>query len=217
MQIKYQIFTLYLTLICLIGNAQKNINFTQQLTFDYQKDGQKGEFSVFLEPKTNTWLLEKNETFAGKVDDIDYWILQPDGKIIILGTSETGKKTKLIYKNPLVLKSITAISGKKTKNSKLFGKNNYGWQTLKGEQYLLSFGKGSSNVYLSKASFDCRPLLAYNFSLDVENYLPAFYSIDYPSFIPKNYLVVEETNKSDYCRLKFISPTEYSIDLDSYK
>jgi len=217
MRIKYPILALYFMFTYMIGKGQKNINFTQQLTFEYQKDGQKGEFSVFLEPKTSTWLLEKNETFAGKIDDIDYWILQPDGKITILGTTENGKKIKFIYKNSLVLKSKTEISGKKTKNSKFFGKNNYGWQTLQGEQYLLDVGKGASNIYLSKVSFDCRPLLAYNFSLDVENYLPAFYSIDYPSFIPKNYLVVEETNKSDYCRLKFISPTEYSIDLGSYK
>lgn len=208
----------FLIFFCFEGStAQKNINFTQQLTFEYQKDGQKGEFSVFLEPKTSTWLLEKHETFAGKVDDIDYWILQPDGKIMILGTAENGKKTKLVFKNPLALKNKSTISGKKTKNSKLFGKNTYGWQMLKGEQYQLDFGKGTTNVYLSKVIFNCRPLLAYNFSLDVENYLPAFYSIDYPSFIPKNYLVIEETNKSDYYRLKFISPTEYIIDLGNYK
>jgi hypothetical protein len=208
---KKLIIILFWCLFGLTANAQKSINFTQQLTFEYIKDGKKTEFSVFVEPKTSTWLLTKDDTFLGKPDDINYWILTPDGRITIISNDEQGKTKRIVVNNPLAKKFSAAIAGKKTGKTKVFGQNQYGWKTFRGEEYILTAGRANENMYLSKMPFNCHPLMAYNSCLDIENHLPAFYQLEYPNFLPKNYLVVEET--STQIRLVSISPTEYFIDL----
>lgn len=208
---KNKIFILFWCLFGLTANAQKTINFTQQLTFEYIKDGKKAEFSVFVEPKTSTWLLTKDDTFLGQPDDINYWILTPDGKITIISNDERGKTQRIVIDNPLAKKFSAAIVGKKTGKSKIFGQNQYGWKTFRGEEYALTAGRVSEKMYLSKMPFNCHPLMAYNSCLDVENHLPVFSRLEYPIFLPKNILVVEEA--SSQMRLVSISPTEYFIDL----
>lgn len=208
---KNKIFILFWCLFGLTANAQKTINFTQQLTFEYIKDGKKAEFSVFVEPKTSTWLLTKDDTFLGQPDDINYWILTPDGKITIISNDERGKTQRIVIDNPLAKKFSAAIVGKKTGKSKIFGQNQYGWKTFRGEEYALTAGRVNEKMYLSKMPFNCHPLMAYNSCLDVENHLPVFSRLEYPIFLPKNILVVEEA--SSQMRFVSISPTEYFIDL----
>ena len=208
---KKTIIILFWCLFAIVAYGQKSIKFTQQLTFEYVKDGKKTQFSVFVEPKTSTWLLTKDDTFAGQPDDINYWILTPEGQIIIIGTDEHGKTNKITLNNPLAKKFSATITGKKTGKMKTFGQNKYGWKTFRGEEYILTAGRANETMYLSKLSFNCHPLLAYNSCLDIENYLPAFSRLEYPNFLPKNYLVVEEA--SSQIRLISISPTEYFINL----
>ena len=208
---KNTIIALFWCLLGLTANGQKSINFTQQLTFEYIKDGKKAEFSVFVEPKTSTWLLTKDDTFLGKPDDINYWILTPDGRITIISNDEQEKTKQIIINNPLAKKFSATIAGKKTGKSKVFGQNQYGWKTFQGEEYILTAGRASEKMYLSKMPFNCHPLMAYNSCLNIESHLPDFYQLEYPNFLPKNYLVVEEA--STQIRLVSISPTEYFIDL----
>ena len=187
------------------GKVQKCIVFTQQLTFEYTKDGTRSQFSVYLEPQSSSWLLTREDTFGGQPDDIDYWILTTDGKITIMGKDEHGKAVKLVKDNPLARKWAVRIAGNKTGKTSIVGQNAYGWPTLKCEEYAL--GKGLQTLFLAQVPYDCRPLLAYNFCLDIENPLPAFAQIEYPGYIPANYLVVKEGD----VRLVSISPTEYEV------
>ncbi len=184
---------------------QKYLNFTQQLTFEHIKDGTRAQFSVYLEPQSSTWLLTREDTFGGQPDDIDYWVLTTDGKITIMGKDEHGKAVKLVKDNPLARRRATQIVGTKTGKTSIVGQNAYGWPTLKSEEYTL--GKGLQTLFLAQVPYDCRPLLAYNFCLDIENPLPAFVRIEYPSYIPAHYLVVKESD----VRLLSISPTEYEV------
>ncbi|MDZ7934965.1 MAG: hypothetical protein U5M51_08395 [Emticicia sp.] len=208
---KKTLIIVFCCLATLTSNAQKTINFTQQLTFEYVKDGKKAEFSVFVEPKTSTWLLTKDDTFLGQPDDINYWILTPDGKITIIGNDERGKTQRIVVNNPLAKKFSAAIVGKKTGKTKVFGQNKYGWKTFRGEEYALTAGRASEKMYLAKMPFNCHPLMAYNSCLEVENHLPIFSRLEYPNFLPRKFLVVEETISQ--MRLVSVSPTEYFIDL----
>ncbi len=206
-----KISILFLCFWTLTANAQKTIKFTQQLTFEYIKDGQRKEFSVYVEPKTSTWLLTKDDTFGSQPEDIDYWVLTPDGKIIIIGTDEFGKKIRIIKENPSAKIFAAKIAGQKTGKSHIYGKNKYGWQTLKGEEYVIIAGRANEKMYLAKVPFNCHALLAYNSCLEIENPLPVFSRFEYPKFLPKNYLIVEENTSQT--RLVYFSPTEYFINL----
>jgi hypothetical protein len=83
------------TLIHFVSIGQKSLKFTEQVTFAYQSEEKTKEFSVFVEPKTGTWLLTKDDTFGGSVEDIDQWILKPNGQIILIGTEHNGKRQKI--------------------------------------------------------------------------------------------------------------------------
>lgn len=198
-----------INIIVAIGSAaQSSHNFTEQYTFEQKNTENARQFSAFLEPKTGTWLLTKDDTFNGEVDDINHWILKPTGEIILLGEDEFGKSLKLTFKN-YGLKSVKALAQKPTGKPKLYGKNTYGWPTFTGYTYAIPVGRGQMKTVLCKGKVNFAPLYAYNSSLDVENYLPGFSKVNYAEIVSKNYLVLED----DEVKLISVSPTEYYIEI----
>lgn len=206
---------------CLIGFwvisfAQKPIVFREQLAFEYQKEGKKAEFSVYLDRKTSTWLFTNADSFDGIAEGLDFLIGYPNGTYLVCGTDDVSHQFCQKIDSPLARKHVPKISGKATGKSQTFGQNKYGWPVLKGLGYKFTAGRAEQEAYLAAVNFNCNPLYALNFLLDLEFHLPAINQIDYPSYLPKNQLVVQESGPQGF-KLVSISPTEYFVDLKAYK
>jgi len=197
-------------------HAQKPINFKEQLTFEYQEEGKKAEFSVYLDRKTSTWLFTNADSFDGTAEGLDFVVAYPNGTYLVCGTDDINHKSCQKLDSPLARKNVLKISGKPTSKRQVFGQNKYGWPTLNGVAYDLSAGRSEQKIHLATVNFNCHPLYAFNFLLDTEFHLPAINQIDYPSYSPKNQLVVQEDGVKGF-KLLSISPTEYFVDLKEYK
>ena len=208
---KLQLATiLILILVTNILSAQTKYNFTVQFTFEGIVEGSKTQFSVFLEPKSGTWLLTKDDTFLSKVDDIKQWVLKPNGDIIMVGDGEFANSPEIIkVKNHAVKKSPLKLQSKVAGKAIRYGKNKYGWPSYLATPYNLNIGRMTQKSFLAKTNYNFSPLYAYNFCLDIENYLPAFSKINYCEAIPHNYLVSEDSE----VKLISVSPTEYFLEL----
>jgi hypothetical protein len=117
-------------------------------------------------------------------------------------------------KNYALKSTKKAFALKPKGEQKIFGKNQYSYKTYVGLPYRLSAGRAAANVFLTKTKYNFSTLYAYNFCLDIENYLPVFTKVNYGEIIPQNYLVLEDAE------VKFISvsPTEYYVEIpDSLK
>jgi len=196
--------------------AQKPLNFAEMLTYEYVREGQKKEFSVYLNRKSSTWLFTNADSFGGTADGLEFVVAYPNGKYLVCGTDDVGQKFCQTFDSPLSRKNTVKISGKALGKSRVFGQNNYGWPTFKGQLYQLNAGRMTQEIYAATVSFDCRPLYAYNSLLGIEHYLPVFQQIDYPSYLPKNQLIVSEQSLLNV-KLLSISPTEYFVNLSEYK
>lgn len=206
---KMLILSLINILMVIGAEAQSGHNFTEQYTFEQKNGGNARQFSAFLEPKTGTWLLTKDDTFNGEVEDINQWILKPNGQIIVLGEDEFGKAAKLTYKNYGLKNSVKSLTQKPTGKPKLYGTNEHGWPTFTGYPYSISVGRMKAKVVLFKGKNNFAPLYAYNFCLDIEHYLPGFSKVNYAEIIPKNYLLLED----DEVKLISVSPSEYYLEI----
>lgn len=214
MKTSYFSFFLFLFLgVTSAAFAQKTLKFTEQLTYSYQKEGQKKEFSVYLDRKSSTWLFTNADSFDGVADGIEFVVAYPNGKYLVCGIDDVNQKFCQTFDAPLARKNIPKVSGKTLGKTQVFGQNNYGWPTLKAQLYQINAGRMTQEVFLSTVPFDCRPLYAYNFLLGIEHYLPIFNQIDYPSYLPKNQLITSD----GAFKLVSLSPTEYFIDLKQYK
>jgi len=196
--------------------AQKSLNFAEMLTYEYVQEGQKKEFSVYLDRKSSTWLFTNADSFGGTADGVEFVVAYPNGKYFVCGTDDVGQKFCQTFDSPLARKNTVKISGKALGKSRVFGQNKYGWPTFKGQLYQLNAGRMTQELYAAIVSFDCRPLYAYNSLLGIEHYLPVFQQIDYPSYLPKNQLILSEQSPLNLTLLS-ISPTEYFINLSEYK
>ena len=196
-----------------VSFAQKTLKFTEQLTYSYQKEGQKKEFSVYLDRRSSTWLFTNADSFEGTADGLEFVVAYPNGKYLVGGIDDGDHKICQTFDMPLARKNTPKVSGRALGKTQVFGKNNYGWPTLKAQLFEINAGRMTQEVFLSTVPFDCRPLYAYNFLLGIEHYLPIFNQIDYPSYLPKNQLIVSD----GAFKLESLSPTEYFIDLRQYR
>ena len=196
--------------------AQKPLNFAEMLTYEYVQEGQKKEFSVYLNRKSSTWLFTNADSFGGTADGVEFVVAYPNGKYLVCGTDDADQKFCQTFDSPLARKNTVKISGKALGKSRVFGQNKYGWPTFKGQLYQLNAGRMTQELYATTVPFDCRPLYAYNSLLGIEHYLPVFQQIDYPSYLPKNQLVLSEQSPLNLALLS-ISPTEYFINLSEYR
>lgn len=195
-------------------------NFTEIWVWEYKgKDGKKGEMAIYREPKLNYWLLTAEA--YGNTDDMCDWILiKPDGTYYFAYKDAElgGGRTLLKMKQELPkVKSIPAY-WKTSAKQKNFGNVSMGFPVFKGKEYKVSYLKTRdySTFYLAATKANFTPLSIFN-KLDTDARLP----IRFPKDIPGNYIVLSENaefpNGSVQYSFKYISHTEYHIDLSEYE
>lgn len=193
-----------------------------------------GEFSVYVDSPTGTMLFTP-EAYGNSAEMINFIIVHQDGRYFQGFTDEFGKKKCLVdtlYKfestrlNQEFIKEDFLKLAKPIGKYKTFGKNNYGWQEVKAKEYELSFlmTNDKSTIYLSKQPYSLLPLYLFS-ALESEARLPV--NFDFSQVIPLEYWVLEDVYKRRSTRskreievrtnLKFVSPTEYFVDLSDYQ
>ncbi|MBX9449755.1 MAG: hypothetical protein KL787_08585 [Taibaiella sp.] len=106
---------------------------------------------------------------------------------------------------------------KATGNSKYFGDTFSGFPKMKGMEYKISYEKTDekSTFYLATTKADCAMLSLFN-DLNIDAKLP----VCFPKDIPGNYVVLSEHSTSAkgsvQCLLKYISQTEYYVDMNNF-
>ena len=213
MRIRTFLFSL---LVCSTAVAQKPIKFSEQLTYSYTKNGKSAETSVYLDRKTSTWLFTNDDTFGGTAGGLAFVVAYPSGTYLFCGTDDVGINSCQRYRTKAVPGQVTKTFGKATGKRNVFGKNKYGWQTLTGVEHILEAGRMTQPTYLATVPFNPTPLYAFNSLLVTEFYLPIFQHVNYAEVLPRNQLVVSEPTPGG-AKLMFISPTEYFLDLRTYR
>lgn len=193
-----------------------------------------GEFSVYVDPPTGTMLFTP-EAYGYSGEMINFVIVFQDGRYFQGFTDEFGEKkcfVDTLYKfestqlNQGFIKDDFDKLAKPTGKYKTFGENIYGWQKVRAKGYELVFLKTcvKSTIYLSEQPYSLMPIYLFN-ELESEAKLPI--NFDFSQIIPLEYWVVEDSYKRKSAEskreievrttLKFISPTEYFVDLSDYQ
>lgn len=197
-------------------------------------DKHAGTFTVYFDRFTGTMLFTQ-EAYGLSSEMADFIILQSNGRYFEGFTDEFGGKQYMIdtlecfsditQEQQFIKKTFKELA-KPSGKFKVFGKNKYGWETIKAELHELSFLQTSdkSQIYVANLPFLQLPLFLFN-DLESEAKLPV--NINFSLVIPQEYWVVEDiysypdqkSGKKITIRttLKSISPTEYFVDLSSYK
>jgi hypothetical protein len=205
-----------LLLFTQVSVAQGSLKFSELLTFSHTQNGQPRETSVYLDRKTSTWLFTNDDSFGGTAEGLSFVVAYPNGIYLLCSTDDSAANVCQRFRNKAALRNTKTVTGKPTGKRAQFGANKYGWPVFTGSAYQLQAGRMSLNAHLTTVPFNCYPLYAYNTLLGLEIGLPIFQSVDYTSIVPRNRLVVSE-ELPDGIRLKNISPTEYFIDLKTYR
>lgn len=208
--------------------------FSTMLTWSFENELtdeehlKKGEINIYVDEKTGTFLLTK-EAYGWSGEMIDFVIADQKGNYIMGHTDEFGKKHRETYKAQqyaeVLAQSKNIMSDfkkycKSTDKTRVFGKNNYGWPTKTGKEYILSYQKteDKSNLFLSTEKYSFLPLFLFN-KLDFDAKLPV--AFDYSLILTPNQMPLEDVYEWNGKKSKFTfisaSPTEYFIDLNEYK
>jgi hypothetical protein len=183
-----------------------------------------GEMSIYIDPPTGTILLTKNDTrYSG--DMINWIIIEQDGSYVIGGADEFGED--LVIKTSVndlddyqyMLESYKGDFEeylKPMKNQKTFGDNTYGWPTIDGQEYLMTYMKTNdqSTLHLAEVPFSARYFYIVE-SLVTDIQLPAKSSLGY--ILPENQLILSDAyqfnDQTVQYQLVSMSPAEYFISL----
>lgn len=98
--------------------------------------------------------------------------------------------------------------------SKYFGEESFGFSKFTGKSYCVDYIKTNekSIFFITDVEFNVAPLYVFN-TLELEAKLP----IDFPLHLPESMLVLSEStelpDKEISYKFKYISPTEYFIQL----
>lgn len=205
-----------LLLLTQVGVAQGVIKFNELLTFSHNQNGKARETSVYLDRKTSTWLFTNDDSFDGTTEGVSFVVAYANGTYLLCSTDDSNANVCQRFRSTAALRNTKAVSGKQTGKRTQFGANKYGWPVLSGSAFQLQAGRMSLDTYLATVPFNCYPLYAYNTLPELEIGLPIFQSVDYTAILPRNQLVLSEAMPGGV-RLKSLSPTEYAIDLSSYR
>jgi hypothetical protein len=188
----------------------------------------KGEINIYVDEKSGTFLFTR-EAYGWSGEMIDFVIADQKGNYIMGHTDEFGKKHRETIKArqyaEVMTQSKNIISdfkkyAKPTGKTKVFGKNDYGWPTKIGKEYILSYQKteDKSNLFVSTEKYSFLPLFLFN-KLGFDAKLPV--AFDYSLILTPNQMPLEDDFEwnGKKSKLTFIStsPTEYFIDLNEYK
>lgn len=197
----------------------QKFNFSEVWVWEYTDvQGKDKQMAIYREPKLNYWLLTPDDAGFRAADDMTLWfLLKPNGEAIQAyqdGESNSRKKLIKHHLRPHRKASLPEY-WKSTGKIKTFGDTSLGFPEFTGKEYKVRYEKTSdrSTFYLASFKADFTMLSHFN-DLNIEAKLP----IRFPGDIPGNYAVLSEHSVtsnvllSSY-RLKFVSQTEYYIDL----
>ncbi|MFZ1748771.1 MAG: hypothetical protein WAU01_01195 [Saprospiraceae bacterium] len=208
--------------------------FSTQLTWIYQNDlapdeyYKSGEMSIYVDTLSGTFLFTK-EAYGWSGEMVDFVIADQKGNYIFGYSDEFGDKKREImspeqYVDFAKMTKQIQIDFKKnakpTGRSKKFGKNDYGWPTKTGKEYVMSYEKTTdkNTIFISPIKYSFLPVFLFN-KLNSEAKLPV--NIDYSQVIPHRNMILEDTyiinNQTIKLSFQSQSPTEYFIDLNDYK
>jgi|JI7StandDraft_1071085.scaffolds.fasta_scaffold06567_6 hypothetical protein len=208
--------------------------FSTMLTWSFENEMateehlKRGEINIYVDEKTGTFLFTK-EAYGWSGEMVDFVIADQKGNYIIGHTDEFGKKHREIQKAQQyaevasLSKSIMSDFKKyckSTNKTRVFGKNDYGWPTKTGKEYILSYQKteDKSNLFLSTEKYSFLPLFLFN-KLEFDAKLPV--AFDYSLILTPNQMPLEDVfewnGKKSKLTFISVSPTEYFIDLNDYK
>lgn len=194
--------------------------FSEVWVWEYTgADGTKGEMAIYREPKLNYWLLTA-EAYGNTDDMCDWILLQPNGTCYLAykDAELDGGGTLLKMKQAVPKVQSMPAYWKATGKSQYFGDKNSGFPLIKGKEYRVAYAKTSekSTFYIAGTRADFGPLNIFN-DLDTDARLP----VRFPKDIPAHTITLsEETIASNYrvsYRFKYISHTEYHINLSEYE
>lgn len=234
------LLTSFCLLISALAVAQRSereptkYKFLQAWVWQYQNDwiepgepGHSGELIVYFDSLSRAWLYD-TEAFGVSGEGFDFIVGSYNGQYTFCFEDDSGKKRKTVRTVPEILSSRTdnalvaeefAKYNKPTGETKVFGRNTYGWPIITGKEYLLKHLKTNEETtrYLAESVVDFQSLVYFNF-IEGEVKLP----LHFPTDIPLGKLLLEDhtvypDGKKILLRLKEISDTEYHVDLSKYK
>lgn len=207
------------------NQSKKNTSPKKQYLFEevwvwtyIDYDSNQKDFEAYRESKTGSWLLPKTSlNEAGEM--IEFIICHPDGTYYIAWQNAEFQTQNTIQKQNIAFDKQTQIPDylKKSSVTKSYGDPNLGYHKILGTSYKMQYEmmNGESTLFLAKENANFHPLYYFN-QLDLEAKIPIYFPLDLPADI----LVLEEENTSSNnnfkYKFKYISSTEYHVDLKNY-
>ncbi|EID75388.1 hypothetical protein [Imtechella halotolerans] len=194
----------------------KDLNFTEAWVWEYiDSTSIKQEMVLYREPKTGSWLFT-SEAFGSTCEMCNWLLFMPNGNCYISyfdpALNGIEKIIVLSYETP-IYKAIPS-NWEPTGLSKYFGEESFGFSKFTGKSYCVDYIKTNekSIFFITDVEFNVAPLYVFN-TLELEAKLP----IDFPLHLPESMLVLSEStelpDKEISYKFKYISPTEYFIQL----
>lgn len=220
---------LMILLVPFISQAQVNLrkaptkkfNFTEVWVWEYTDvNGNSGEMAIYREPKLNYWLLTPDDAGFRNSDGMSLWFMvKPNGDVIQAyqdGEINSPKKT-ITHKLDVAKINRIPVNWKRTGKTRKFGDPSTGFPYINGKEYQVVFDKTNdrSHIILGGTQANFSSLSLFN-NLNIDAKLP----IQFPQNIPGNLIPLSEfttfsTGKIQYT-LKYITPSEYHIDLNDF-
>ncbi|MBL7707296.1 MAG: hypothetical protein JNM21_17250 [Taibaiella sp.] len=213
--------------IFIMAQQKKAAKNTTQYTFSEMwiweyKDGSgnKALMAIYREPVLNYWLLTPDDAGFRSTDEMSLWfILKPDGEVLQAFQEEGKSRNKKLVRHRLFPEKKTRLPGywRGTGKTRYFGDTFSGFPEMKGMEYEVSYEKTNDKTafFLAKAKVDGCMLSLFN-DLDIDAKLPIRFPKDIPGdFIPLSEYTVFPAGSVQY-GFKYISHTEYNIDLSEY-
>ena len=212
---------------------REKYKFTQAWVWQYENDwiqpgetGHKGEIIIYHDSLTKTWLFDV-EAYGNSGQGFDFILGNYEGQYTFCFRNDKGKKRKAVRsvseiplsrsENLVVLEEFER-QNKPTGETRIFGRNVYGWQQFEGQEYVFEHLTNEKTIrYLADTDVDFQSVVYFNF-LDGEVKLP----FHFPTDVPVGKVLLEdnttyEDGKRIILRLKEITDTEYHIDLSKYR
>ena len=208
--------------------------FSEAYTWTYQNEllaiddpFRAGTFIVYCDPPTGTMLLTKSQ--AKFTDEMTEWIIiHPDENYTTAFIDVHGKphiqKQKMVDFPDHAFRLTQQEADfdkyfKKVGNTRKFGSNMYGWQTVQGIPFQMTFEqtKDTAELYLLEMPFSMRGLYLVKQTNPDLNF-PV--NLDFGYLLPENQLVLSDEidfgGKKVFYELTSITPGEYFVNTTTF-
>lgn len=192
----------------------ETLNFKEVWVWEYlDSEGKKQDMAIYHHPGKNYWLFTAEA--YGLSGEMTEWVLaKPDGEYIQRYRDEHGAtitlRDTLYFNTPAQLPRHYQSMGR----MRNFGDKKFGFPEFRGIAFEVKYEKTTdqSLCYLVKVKKVMSPLYYFN-QLNKEPRLPVIF----PKDLPADHLVLSEEiqtgGKVIRYRFRFISPTEYYIEI----